>query len=553
MPRLGPGHAKEAMTRRLIAIMAVALLLFTYGLGVGTLWDQDEAKYTEIATEILRTGDPITLHYNGQPWFVHPPLFMWLQALTGRLFGFTEFTARVWSAISGAVVAVETFLLAALFYDRRTATLAAAILATTLQFLAQARLAVFDPTLLAFMLAAFYMGLVGQTSGRRGPQLWAWVWAGLATLTKGPIGLALPALILLLLGILRGEWRRWRPTIFIGPLLCAAIALPWYVIETSRHGEAFLQSVVGYYLLTRFFGVVENQSGPWWYYLPVLAVGTFPWSAFLPAMTIYHLRRRGTLASQAILSWIGVTVLIYSLAGTKLPNYVLPVYPLVAIGIARLSLEGLDGASADAPRLLRGAFALMLVGVGLALSGVAAFGFVEYPSAVSALRTALGLVAAVFLAGPVTAMVLHRLGRTAAALGALIAMMAIAVPVLVHHTLPAVETLRPIPRLARTLREQMLPGDSLVAVRQPLAASLIYYTQRQVIWIDEPSELSAAICRHARLFLFIPESAYREWVAPMLPPAARLQGEDGGYRIVLKDEPGPCIGSHVLSPAVTTR
>jgi len=403
------------------------------------------------------------------------------------------------------------------------------------------------------MLAAFYMGLVGQTTGRRGPQLWAWVWAGLATLTKGPIGLVLPALVLGIMAIARGEWRRWRPTVFVGPLLYAAIALPWYAIETARHGEVFLRQVVGYYLLTRFVGVVENQPGPWWYYVPVLVVGAFPWAAFLPSMVIYHLRRRHTLASQVILSWTGVILLFFSVAGTKLPNYVLPVYPLIAIGIARLSLDALDARSDDAVRLFGFAFVLMLAGVGLALSALAVFGLVQYPAEFLALRVAAGTVAAVFLVGPVAAVVLQRGGRTAAALGALMATMVVAVPVLVHYALPAVETYRPIPRLAHVLRTQMRPGDSLGAVQLPLSASLVYYTRRSVIWINEPEELSAALCHNPRLFLVIPDAPYREWAAALLPAAAHLQGEDSGYRIILKDQPGPCIESHLHGPVSEPR
>ena len=82
--------------RALIAtVLAFAAVLFVVGIGRGSLWDQDEAKYTQVAREILLTRDPITLHVNGRPWFVHPPLYMWLQALTGGAFGFSEVSARI--------------------------------------------------------------------------------------------------------------------------------------------------------------------------------------------------------------------------------------------------------------------------------------------------------------------------------------------------------------------------------------------------------------------------------------------------------------------------
>ncbi|MBI3998372.1 MAG: glycosyltransferase family 39 protein, partial [Armatimonadetes bacterium] len=466
-----------------------AFALFSYGLGVGTLWDRDEPTYARIAVEILQTGDPFTLRFNGQPWFVHPPLFMWLQALVGSLFGFSEFTARIWSAVSGAVVVAETFLLARWLYDARTATAAAAILATTLQFLVQARLAVFDPTLLAFMLAAFYMALIGQVRGDRRAQHWAWLWAGLATATKGPIGLALPGLAIAALSIIHRDWTRWRASLVTGPLLFAAVGLPWYLIEAIRHGEAFLRPVVGTYLFGRFFGVVERQAGPWWYYAPVLLAGAFPWAAFLPPMAVYHERRRSQFASQVILVWVGLVLAFYTLAGTKLPNYILPVYPLLAIGIARVCLDALRGASADAPRLLRWAFALEVVGVAVLAAVVIAFGMVEYPGQVASLRAPLMVAAAVFAAGPVASLAAYLFGRPAAALVALGATLVVAVPVLVHHTLPAVQQQRALPRVAIALRGQMQASDLLAGVQMGVTPSLAFYAGRPVVWIQTREDL----------------------------------------------------------------
>ena len=529
--------------RRLVLAFVFALILFSYGLGAGTLWDQDEPKYAQVAREILQTGDPFTLHVNGQPWFVHPPLFMWLQAVTGRLFGFTEFTARVWSAVSGAVAIAATFLLARLFYDAATALAAAAILATMLQFFAQSRLAVFDPTLVAFMLLSLYMYLVAYTTGSRRAHLWAWVWAGLGTATKGPIGLLLPAMVVVALWIVRRDWRRWREIPLLGPALYAITGLWWYAIETVRHGELFLRTAVGYYLFNRFFGVVEAQSGPWWFYGPVILAGAFPWTAFLPPAVAYLLRRRGELGSQVILLWSGMTVAFYSLAGTKLPNYVLPAYPLLAIGIAHLWVDLLAGESRDAPVLVRWGVGLQLVVLALFVAGI--FGYVRsvHPVETAALRPVFVVIALVFTAGPLVALGAYLARRPAVAFAALLGTVVAVAPVLVHYALPAIEAYRPVPRIARSLRGMMRPGDALAAVRMNLSASLIYYAERPVIWIESREEFAEALCRHDRLFLVVPEQQYDAWVAAALPDRVRQQGEEGGYRILLKDGPTPCVGA----------
>lgn len=528
-----PARRTSQGLRRLLAVTLAALLLFSYGIGTGTLWDQDEPKYAGVSREILETGDPITLHSNGRPWFVHPPLFFWLQAATIWAFGFSEATVRIWSAISGAGAVAATFLLARLFYGPATAVLAAAILATTFQFLVQSRLGVFDPTLVLFMLLALYMYLVAYTSGSGRAEVWAWVWAGLATLTKGPIGLLLPAMAVGGLWLVRRDWSAWRNTSLLGPALFCLIGLSWYMVEALRHGVPFLRTAVGYYLFNRFFGVVENQPGPWWFYVPVLIVGTFPWTAFLPTAAIYHAKRRSELGSQVILLWSGITLLFYSMAGTKLPNYILPVYPMMAIGIARLWEE-------SASRSMRTAASLLALTVAAFVSAIAFYGWTEFPSEMMGLRGPLAATAAVFVAGPLAATCLLLVRRNRSALAALLLGPVIAVPVLVHLTLPEMERYRPIPRIARAIVQAAHPTDAVAAVAMSRAASLGFYSDRRIIWVESPDDLAGAICHYPRLFVVVPPNPPSWWTPGSLPAGAHLQGEEAGYRIFLKEGPGPC-------------
>ncbi len=531
--------------RRLLLVVAAAFTLYCYGLGVGSLWDQDEALYTQVAVDIVSTGDPITLHRDGEPWFVHPPLYMWLQAATGSLFGFTEFTARVWSAVSGAAVVAATFLLARLFYGSRTATLAAAIAATTFQVVVQSRIAVFDPTLLAFMLFGLYAYLVGYTTGSRRAHLWAWVWCGLATMTKGPIGLILPAMVVTALWVVRREWGRWREIPLLGPILYVLVGLPWYVMEAVRHGEVFVRTAIGYYLFNRFFGVVENQPGPWYYYAPVLLLGSYPWTTFLPSAAIWLARRRGELAGQVILLWCGITLVFYSLAGTKLPNYILPVYPLIAIGIAHHWITFLDDPSSEARRLMRWSAGLLPLVSGLFVAGLIVYGRIKFPSEAAALRVPLAVIVSIFAGGPFLAWILYLTGRPRATLGALMLINVVVILVLVHATLPAIEAYRPIPRIGRLLRRTAEPDVTLAAVRMRPTPSVRFYAGRPVIWIDDAEDLAQAQCRHARLLIVASEGDYRGWVEAAVGSNIRQQGPADGYRIlVLKErQPGPCPGA----------
>src|SRR5262249_35984716 len=146
-----------------------------------------------------------TLHVNGQPWYVHPPFYMWLVAATGRVLGFSEWTVRIWSVVFSVVAVYATVMLGRALFNHRVGLLAGAILAVTLQFLIQSRLAVFDTVLLAWMLLAILAFYRAYQRGRRADYMQFFLYAGFATLTKGPIGLVLAGLVIIAFVTLRRE------------------------------------------------------------------------------------------------------------------------------------------------------------------------------------------------------------------------------------------------------------------------------------------------------------------------------------------------------------
>lgn len=531
--------------RVVVLLLAAAAVLFFSGLGGGTLWDQDEARYAQAAREILQTKDPITLHINGTPWFVHPPLYIWLEALTGWAVGFSEFSARLWSAIFGVVGVLVTYLLGRMLFGVRTATLGALILMTMFQYFVQARLAIFDGMLVAFMLLAAYTFLRSLRDARPHLAVWAFVWAGLGTITKGPIALLLPALGVGTFLAVRGELRRWREIpwpVALGAY--AAIALPWYLLETIRHGWPFIKSVIGYYTITRFVGVVENQSGPWWYYGPVLALGAFPWSGFLVAMVVDHLRRAGEDGSLFVLLWCGVTLVFYSLAGTKLPNYILPLYPLAALGIAATWDRVLSGES-GARRALNVGFAVTAGIVVLIAVVVRAFGFANYPADFATLHQHLLLVGGWVLAGLVIATACYLFRWPLAAFAALAGTMVALAGVLVFRTLPLVDALRPIKAVAAAARAELRPGDALVGLHLAAQQTLMYYTDHRVEWVEDVEPLATLLCHSPRAVVVMPTVDYSTRVRSVVGPSARILTERGGLIAVVKDGPMPCARSQL--------
>ncbi|HLY21435.1 MAG TPA: glycosyltransferase family 39 protein [bacterium] len=514
------------------AVLAAAVILTFYRLGAGTLWDQDETKYAQVAREILQTGDPITLHVNGSPWYVHPPLYMWLVAATGRIAGFSTFTVRLWSGAGSVLAVYATMLLGCALFNARTGILAGAVLAVTFHFLVQSRLAVFDTVLLAFMLLATYRAVLGYRRGRAADHLWFFIFAGVATLTKGPIGLVLPGLVMAAFVTVRRAWSRWREVPWAaGLVLYALIGLSWYAAEALLHGPAFVRTVLGYYGVGRFFGVVENQAGPWYYYVPILVLGAFPWSAFWPAAAVWHGRRLRDDGSLFVVLWCGIVIVFYSIAQTKLPNYVLPVYPLAAVGVAAMwdrLLERRPDAGAwrltASAALLAALVAALEWGIGHYLSGL-------YPRQYHEFSRVLIPPGIALAAGAAVAIALLVAGRRAAAFVAFCAAMALTWLGVITWVVPLVEAQKPMPVAARAIAEAWRPGDRIVGYRLDIYSSLIYYSGHRVEWLDTPLELANDACLPGRAFIVIAKSE-RPHVA--LPKGLTMLSSPDGVDVLVK-------------------
>ncbi|MDQ7850704.1 MAG: glycosyltransferase family 39 protein, partial [Armatimonadota bacterium] len=445
---------------------------------------------------------------------------------------------------SGVLV---TVLLARRFYDLRTGLLAGLILMTMLEYFLLSRMAVFDVPLVVFMLLALSMAVAAEQArsgpDRRSAYRWLFVWAGLGTLTKGPIALLLPGMALGIWWLVRGRLReRLRELPWEGLLLYGLIGLSWYGIETALHGRAFLRTAVGYYLFTRFFGVVENQPGPWYYYLPVLAAGAFPWSALLPSACVYHWRRaRQKDSSLLLLLWMGTVLLFYSAAGTKLPNYILPLLPVAAVAVARLCAAALWEGDPRADGLLRWSGAVLLSVAGFLVVAVAVLGARQSPAHYASLRLQLRLLALPVVGGVAVAAGLMAWRRHAPALAALVTTMAVTLGVLVFVVLPAAETLKPMKPLALVLGARIQPGDRIVAAGLSDRASLVFYSGHPVRWVaPREAEARRALCGPGRAFLVLERGDYDRWArrafaGELVPMASR------GELLVLRTaQPLPC-------------
>jgi 4-amino-4-deoxy-L-arabinose transferase-like glycosyltransferase len=508
-----------------------AALVTLPGLGTGTLWDNSETAYGEVAREIGLTHDWVVMHLNGAPWFVQPPLYFWLAAVSAKLFGLAPFALRLPSALATVAMSGLLGYAVARRVGARAGTLAAAVLATSLLQAIVGRLAIMDALLDLCVTAAILWWAAALEPGERstGRRDAAFVLGALAlalgTLAKGPVA---PVIVVLIVG----AWAWWERragerVVLPGPGAWAgaaavylAIVLPWFAALAVRTGPAALGELIGHYTFGRYTGVIENQRGPWFYYLPVIVLGFFPWVAFLPvslAEAFHRARDRGAALERLALVWAILPVVFFSFAQTKLPNYIALIMPALAILVAcwldRAAERGF-GRDAAVSAASIPAFVALLAAAIVLFSRSNALDIEPVRGQLAALGVGMlagSLLTVAMLASRRTmAAAPYALGATSVALVLFIALVAE----------PAVEPLKPIPQIAHLIAAQRAPR-AIVAIRTIGGTNgLAYYTSPGVVTIDDtdPSYL-ALVCGSSDVYVVT-----RAADAPRLESLARLRG-----------------------------
>ena len=311
----------------------LAYALYVSGLGRVGFVGPDEPRYADVARGMMRLGDYITPYLYGAAWFEKPPLYYWLTAVTFR-FGVNEMTARLPSALAAAIFLGFWFWFARRFYGDCAAKFSCLMLATTLGWIGFGRAAAMD-MLLATTLAAALGLLALWLWEKRPPGLYGfYALLAVATLAKGPLAIALAALVILGYVIHRREWKI-VPRMLLSPAaaLFAAIAIPWYLICYWRNGTPFIEEFFIKHNIERLVSAAAiGHAQPLWFYLPILPAALFPWTPAL-LLPFWDAWKRGwrrvTESPERIflIYWIALPFLFFSLSENKLPGYLLPILP----------------------------------------------------------------------------------------------------------------------------------------------------------------------------------------------------------------------------------
>jgi 4-amino-4-deoxy-L-arabinose transferase-like glycosyltransferase len=329
--------------RALLALVLLAVVAgFWVGIGSVPLFDLDEGAFSEATREMFERGDFISTYLNGEPRYDKPILVYWLQAGAVLAFGVTEFAFRLPSALSASL----WVLLVGAFLGRvagpRESLYGAGLTATALMIMVMAKAATADALLNVLLAAAV---LAAYLHLREGGRRWihaAFACAGLGFLAKGPVAVLVPAAVTFLYCLSRREPGRWLRAMFHpgGLLLFAAIALPWYLAQYLKEGDAFIQGFFMKHNVGRFSSPMEGHGGGFLYYLPVLLLGVLPHTALLFRV---FARWRAVWADDLqrfMLLWFAFVFVFFSLSGTKLPHYLNYGYTGLMVLMA-LHLDGL--------------------------------------------------------------------------------------------------------------------------------------------------------------------------------------------------------------------
>ncbi len=357
------GHFPRVGPIGLVLILILLTLCTTLpGIGRASLWDIDEGLHAACAMEMHEANNWIIPTFNYKLFSDKPVLMYWLDRICFAFGGVNEAMARLPMALATLITVLATALIAWDMAPKEqkflTALLSGLIVATSISVIVAARFVNPDSLLCASIsgsLAVFWVFQARRSSH------WLWVAAiftGLGMLAKGPVGVVVPGGIVFFFLVIQGRWKElFAPHLLTGILVWCAIAFPWYIyVGVETHFE-FIHDFFFKHNVGRFSAPMESHGGPPWYYIPVLLIGFAPWSIFLtptiwtagklaqePAATEGAPTGREKLLFLGI--WACLVFGLFSVTATKLPNYIMPAFPPLAILTASYLVRralGVDG------------------------------------------------------------------------------------------------------------------------------------------------------------------------------------------------------------------
>ena len=321
----------------------VCVIILFWRLGSAALFEPDEGRNAEKAREILLLGDWVTPHENFLPTLDKPIFFYWLVAISFKLFGLSEGSARLPSALAGLGCIVLLYRFARDQWGTQEALWSALILATSLEFVLLARFVIFDMTLTFFItLSLFSFYAAAHSDNLRCGKLHGLVmYAAMAvgTLIKGPIAAVVPGIVIFFYLLLSLKWfLLQRLNIALGTLLYFVIVAPWYAWAETRN-PGYLRYFLWEEHFLRYVTPHFGRSKGGYYYFLVLGAGFLPWTFLIPLVARSVWKRKLTDLDLFLVLWVVLPFAFFSASNSKLPHYILPIYPALALLTGKALLD----------------------------------------------------------------------------------------------------------------------------------------------------------------------------------------------------------------------
>lgn len=335
-------HGAQAWRRGAFWLLLILFAVAWFGgLGYRDLNQPDEGRYAEIPREMVASGNWVTPRLDGLKYFEKPPLQYWATAVNYELFGQSNATARLWTALLGFLTVPWVFFLGVRLFDRRTALYASAITASCLMWVAMGHINTLDMGVSA--LLAFGVGALALAQNRRqqpryvmGWMLFGWAMLAGAMLTKGLIGLVLPGGAVVFYTLWQRDWALWRHLhLGKGIVLLFVLCAPWFIL-ISRQNPHFLWFFFIHEHFLRYATPEADRYQPWWFFLALMWLGFVPWvGAAFRGVIRHRLPWRpgsgGFDAERFFWTYAAFMLVFFSASDSKLVPYILPMYPTLAL------------------------------------------------------------------------------------------------------------------------------------------------------------------------------------------------------------------------------
>lgn len=487
--------------------LLIAVFLYLTGITITDLWTRDEPRYAEVAREMVESGNYIQPYLNGEPYTEKPPLFFWTVVAGAKLFGgVNQVSVRLPSVLSALGIIALLMVFVSEFFDRKTAFLSAIFLIISPEFFWAARTGLID-MLFTFLITLSLMSFYRWYERDRGGYLVVfYACLVFATLSKGPVGIALPIIVALCFLLFRKEWSRIkRMRLYIGLPITLAVVLAWYIPATQQSVGYDIGPLVQRQIVGRvFIPLVHGVSIYYWpfYQLVSLVFGMAPWSFLMPWAVVFAYRLRRDAPLFFLLCWGGGILAFFTLIASKRELYILPMYPAATTVIALWITRTAQSFSRKPIQILSaccGAVIMVIVPL------VSVIFKQKYPDMILSIDwSTTALLAGT---GAVVVSTLFFCKKSEYIIGPLVGSLLVFYVTLSTGYLPEISESKS-PRYICNVYNRTKAPDSEIVMFGKMREEYVFYTKSSIKTVQNRKDLKHLFDSNRRVFCFAPEKHY---------------------------------------------